>query len=437
MPPHKKKNRPALPPARRVALAALNTCFSGQDAQAALDGALNAAKELSGKDTGLATELVYGTLRHKLRLDYILSRFLRDPEGLPPKVRIAMAVAAYEILHLDRVPEYASVDWCVQFSKGINQRYGKLVNAVLRRVADTGKEALSEAFLSEDKPEKAVLLERTYSCPRWIVDLWTDSYGEETALDYLKAQLTTPPLGLRIREQHPGHEDLLATLKDSDSCVDSIDFGVALSSAPENLDAILHSGMAQRQSLAGQIAMRQLGLEEWESPLWDACAGRGGKSMMAYDVIGGPLFASDISRPRLKGLAFERKRLNLQALHIIRAKADQPAPFNKPVPTVLIDAPCSGLGVLARRPDAKYKRTPKDVEHLSGVQQRILDSASQAVARRGKLVYLTCTNTPAENEKAISSFLDRNKGFRLERTHATPPSSKLGEFFYGALLVRK
>lgn len=437
MPPRKKKNRPALPPARRVALAAVHACLSGQDAQASLDAALKSTKDISAKDAGLATELVYGTLRNKLRLDHILSRFLSNPQGIPPRVSNALAVAAYEILHLDRVPAYASVDWSVEFAKSINPKFGKLVNAVLRRVADTGAQALSEAFLSDDSPKKTVLLERMYSCPGWIVENWLHAYGEDTARHYLKAQLSAPPLGLRIRGQHPGAEDLMTTLRGSEHCVSQTESGIALETAPDNLEAILHSGMAVRQSLAGQKAVLDLGLEDWDSPVWDACSGRGGKAMMVYDTIGGPVFASDVSRPRLKGLASERTRLNLQALHILRARSDQSAPFKRPLPTVLVDAPCSGLGVLARRPDAKYKRTPQDVAQLAAVQQRILKNASEAVAAGGRLVYLTCTTTPEENEQAVEAFLQENNEFRLTRTHATAPDSPLGEFFFGALLTRK
>ena len=181
--------------------------------------------------------------------------------------------------------------------------------------------------------------------------------------------------------------------------------------------------------------MHAIGAPDWEAPVWDCCCGRGGKSMFLADHGVAPILASDPSRARLRGLADELRRLAITTVLPVRARADLAAPLAAPVPTILVDAPCSGLGVLSRRPDAKLKRGPADLQRLAEVQKRILDNAVANLRPGGALAYVTCTLNPAENEDQVRRLLSRTP-VAAPRTGIpnTSSSQPRGEFFYAALL---
>jgi len=413
-----------LPPARRVALEALYRClFSEQDIQAALDVALSSGR-IDPRDVGLATELSYGYLRHRLRLKYVLSRFLQDPEKLPPKMLLAMGVAAYEILFLDKVPAYASVDWAVEFSKSKpGERFSGLFNAVLRRVAELGEGAHDPGFYRKDATQSEFLT-RWYSCPQWLVDMWRRTYGDEIALLYLEAQIKAPAVGINLFG-HPDADEIYSELAGIPEVIDiegmsfALEPGTSFEDEPEPRLA--------RQSFAARQAIEALDPDIWADPVWDACSGRGGKTRILLEH-GRKVFASDPHKGRLAALNRE-----LPQVETFEANAAVAVPPHKPG-TILLDLPCSGLGVLSRRPDTKWKRTTKDLDDLVKLQTEILDNAATRVKRGGRIAVLTCTLNPDENEGLIKRFLARNSHATLTREWTTPPDSPLNEFFYGALL---
>lgn len=420
----KARSPKPLPPARRVALEALYRCLHGkQDIQAALDTALSSGP-IDPRDVGLATELCYGYLRMKGRLEYVLSRFLQDPGKLPPKMRLAMGVAAYEILFLDKVPSYASVDWAVEFSKTKpGSRLSGLFNAVLRRVAELGDDAHDPDYYREgvSKPE---FVTRWYSCPQWLADLWQRTYGEETALKYLEAQLSAPALGINLFG-HPDADELFSDLAGLPEVLDiegmsfALPPGTAFDGEPEPPIA--------RQSFAARQAIESLNPDQWDGPVWDACAGRGGKTRILLEK-GLKVFASDPHRGRLAALNRE-----LPGVPTFEANAAVAEPPEKPK-TILLDLPCSGLGVLSRRPDTKWKRSTRDLDELVKLQTEILENAAEQIAPGGRIAVITCTLNPDENEGLIEKFLEAHSGAVLEVEWSTPANSPLNEFFYGALV---
>lgn len=391
---------------------------------------------LSARDTALTTELVYGTLRHKLRLDFLVSLHLKNPEGLPGSMRAALCLGAYELLQLDRVPAYATTHWVTEFVKrSINPKLSKVANAVLRKIGNLGDSSSSTAIYRSTDDNEATTLSRRFSSPLWLVEHWLDAYGPDRTRTFLEASITPPPVGLRFRSHVSGAMERHAELTASSDCIASSPTGVALRSAPEDLGDILAAGQAVRQSYAGQLAMQAIDAHNWPLPVWDACCGRGGKSLYLADSLQGPVFASDPSQARLRGLHQEIQRLDTTSISPFLAKADVFSP-RIPLPSILVDAPCSGLGVLARRPDAKLRRTLEDVINLAKVQARILDNASYALACGGVLGYVTCTLTPEENELQIQSFLKRHSNFALELEYTTPSDLQLAESFYAAKLIR-
>lgn len=399
--------------------------MNSHDIQASLDTALTGG-EIDPRDAGLATELSYGYLRYKKRLEYILSRFLKDPGRLNPKMRLAMGVAAYEILFLDRIPFYASVDWAVEFSKTKpGSRLSGLFNAVLRRVSELGEEAHDPDFFRKDasRPE---FLTRWYSCPQWLVDLWVRTYGEDTARRYLEAQLKAPAVGINLYG-HPEADTLYTELAGLPEVMDIEGMSFALPPGTAFEDE--PTPPLARQSFAARQAIEALVPASWDSPVWDACAGRGGKTRILLEH-GLRVFASDPHGGRLSALSRE-----LPGVETFEANAALATPPHTPG-TILLDLPCSGLGVLSRRPDTKWRRKAKDLDDLVKLQHEILENALRRVKRGGKIAIITCTLNPDENELLIQNFIEKHPEAEVLKQWTTSPGSPLNEFFYAALLKK-
>ena len=433
----------ALPPARRIALTVLGRVLPspkspGQDVQAALDVAL-ADSTLDPRDRGLATELVYGYLRLCGRLDYILAQFLKNPAAVPLAVRRILGLAAYEILHCAKVPAYASVDWAVSaVRKAGGKGLSGMANAVLRRVAADPGAFEEPGFYRRDRPSEAVYLSRAFSCPEWIVTLWLGACGPDETRQHLAAQAEPAPLGLRVNGARPEAQALfnaLAALPGALYAVFptiAVPTGTDFAAAGLNLPELLASGALSRQSAAAQDVLYRLDLPEWPEPIFDACAGRGGKTLLIAEA-GKRVFAADMHAARLAGLPREAARLGLPPIPAFRASATRMA-LGASVGTILLDAPCSGLGVLSRRPDAKWRRQPEDLAGLTRLQGAMLEAAYANLAPGGRLVYITCTVNPAENEKAIDRLGSRRHDLILDVEASAVPDPVLGETFYGAVL---
>ncbi len=396
----------------------------GRDLQMVLDR--NMDPGLDPRDKGLITELAYGYLRYKGRLDFVVSSFLSNPGRLPPRLKVLMGLAAYELFFLKRIPEYATVSSAVNLArKEFGPRMASLVNAVLRQTV--GVNCFDPGFYRRDKPDEAVFLSRFYSCPEWIIRMWIKDYGARAALKYLRQSLQKPLPGFRIA---PGvDEGALSGLR----VAQKIGSSVLIAEGKPRLDELEKKGLIFRQSFAGQKAMWELGLGQWPSPVWDMCAGRGGKALLlsTQDL---DVWASDPHLHRLTGL----KRLAVEQKQDIKvfAARGQDLPLKKNPATVLVDAPCTGLGVLGRRPDTKWKRKSVDVRALKKNQQELLEASADVLSSGGMLIYLTCTLSRAENEDQVERFLNAHQDFELIRLYTTDPAEEPGEFFFGVSMIR-
>jgi 16S rRNA (cytosine967-C5)-methyltransferase len=437
-----------LPAARAAALDCLSACLmEGRDLQAALDTTLS-ADPLSDRDAALVTELAYGYCRMKGRVDALLSRFLDPSRPLGPEPLLALGLAAHEIMHLDKVPAYASVNWAVDWAKGYTGAHvSGLFNAVLRRVSEMAEAARTVAPYKDGARDEAEVLARYYSCPEWIVRLWLKEYPKAEAATYLKAQARPPAVGLAVNAGRLGAEAALALsrrLAAHPACIARQGLGLAfkagtglaalteeLALSPDELAAVYRQGFAARQALAA------LAPERMAAPVWDACCGRGGKTRLLLEAGLAPLLASDTHAGRLRALARELAPAVADGrLHVFRARADRPAPLAAPPRTILLDAPCTGLGTLSRRPDIKWKRGEADLEALCRTQAEMLRQCFAALAPGGTLVYLTCTLTPAENRRQVAAFVESEPAAGLSATWATPAEPATGEFFYSASLKK-
>ncbi len=422
----------SLPGPRGLAFDCVSKALEGGlDAQAVLDNALSSSG-LPQRDKGFITEILYGYLRMRIRLQAVLKCFLSNPDGLPAPVLQVLGIASYEILHMD-VPAYASVDWGVDSVKRLTQgKLGGLANAVLRKVARAAEDGVDIEFFRRNIHDEMKAISAFYACPQWIVELWIESYGREKAIQYLEGQINAPAAGFSIDTNNDAGQAAASTLLQEKDYIATDGEGfafhsgyrpIALTGLPENV--------LSRQSYSARVALSILEPASWPTPVWDACAGRGGKSRYLKHNDIKPVLASDPHLGRLKALKEE-----FPSISTFRGSAINPPLAEGSVGTALLDVPCSGLGVLSRRPDTKFKRTPDDVKSLVLLQSKILDNGWKTVKKGGMLAYITCTLNPAENGSQIANFLKRNKNAKLKKEWTTSPESLLREFFYSALIEK-
>ena len=418
------------PLARRLVMDILRrTLDNNQDLQAAVDDVLAATRH--GPDKGLGTELAYGYLRMRGRIDFLLGQLLKNPLQTSPVLKRILGVAVYELLFLSRIPDYATLSWAVNL---VRERFdptmSRVANAVLRSLVRLGRAVYHEEYYQTKSVGHAGFLAAWYSCPQWLVQLWLDSYGKDRTQTFLQATLQAPPLGVRVNRRHSEAETLRQSLAPLSHA--NLEWGFALTQWPELLAEAVAAGAATRQSLAAQKIMDALSADYWPSPVLDACAGRGGKTYLMSE-LGKEVWASDVNVFRLKQLKSEGARLGF-GVPAFRTPAQGPYPLRQAPRTVFLDVPCSGLGVLSRRPDIKWKRTLADCAGLAKLQNDILRASAELLPSGGCLAYVTCTLNPEENERRIEGFVREHPKFACLRQAQSDPAEGLGEFFYGAVL---
>ncbi|MEG2139173.1 MAG: transcription antitermination factor NusB [Bilophila sp.] len=446
--PVKKKTVEAPLSAREAALRILERTGIRAPVQSLLDTKLTGGA-FSRQDAALTTELVYGYLRSELRLTWVLGRFLKTPEKLPPVMKLILGIAAYEMLYLDRVPYHASVNAAVEaasarFGKGLSGVANGVLRALARLLESVPKTEAQGSLPAEHPLSQAAYariqdpLERLsleYSVPRWMLALWIKAYGMDRAVALATAVSALPHPCVRVNTARDEWEALRTIL-----CRDGSPFGVsgvrfAPGNQPEYLRDYLRQGRLSFHGAGSQLVLEALGASQWQGPVWDACAGRGGKTLMLMERGVAVQLASDTYQPRLRGLRDDAKRLVLTPPPIACASATAPALALDFVPrTIVLDVPCSGLGTLARHPDLRTLRTPEQLPELVALQQRILTAAWERLASGGHLAYITCTMNPEENEGQIAAFLAQTPTATLERQWESTPDAFGSDLMFGALL---
>ncbi len=410
-------------PARRAALTALRaTLDRGHDLQAALEAQ---RLHLSPRDARLATELTYGTVRLRGRINVLLSLILPRFYALSHLTQRLLELAAYE-RHFLRVPPHATYAWLHDAAKRLlGPRLAALTHAALHRLEALAPCLHDEAAFAAAGGTPA----QWFSLPPWIWNLWVEEVGLEGARQMAAMSLDPAPVGVRVRPS-PRAADVRQELAPI-ACATGR-YGFALPGWEKRFAVAENQGDLCRLSLASQEAVAALDPASWPEPVWDACAGHGGKATLLAD-LGKAVWASDLHAGRMAGLRAQAHRLGL-FLPMFRADARRP-PLQRRPGSILLDVPCTGLGVLAHRPDIRWKRSPQDMVALAQTQRALLDAAASLVPAKGVIAYLTCTLTRMENEGQIEAFLQRHPQF-YPRTQGTTPR-ELGEVFFFALLERK
>ncbi len=408
------------PSARGLARAVLERVErDGAYAGRALAAALDRARALSPEDRALCTELVYGVLRRRGRLDRALDALAREGTGnLDLGVRIAMRVAAYQILFLDRVPAYAAVNDAVEACKTARGRgVPGFANALLRRLSRVGEPPLPDAAV-----DPTGYLEAAVGLPAWLAQLLLAELPAEQAIAFGDNLVAPSPVTLRANTLRTTREALCERLLTERA-------GVALPPSAIAPDAILarhfeapaktaawRAGLFAVQDAGAQIVAELCGAAAGERIL-DACAGNGGKTAHLLALAGdrAQVDAMDISPAKLEEGTRTFRRLGVISAQSVTADLTQP--LADPTPRyhrILLDAPCSGLGVLRRHPEALLRRTPDDFAPLAAQQLRMLDTVAPVLLPGGLLTYAVCTFEKQECEEVVAAFLAGHPGFRVE-----------------------
>lgn len=373
----------------------------------ALDSALDRA-EIDIKDKRFVSALVYGVTERRITLDYNLSLYLSQPlKKLKPQVLTALRLGAYQILFMDKIPDSAAVNESVKLVKKNGAAFAAgLVNAVLHKIVKNGLKTDGSMSVK-------------YSAPEWLCKMWCDSYGRENAEKILEASFGSVDNTLRVNTTKTTAEELCSILSEEgfecekservENCL-TVKNGGAIHKTMAYADGLFHV-----QDTASQLCCKALGACDGDTVI-DICAAPGGKSFTLSEMMNnsGRVISCDVYSQRLKLISDGAERLGLTDIETVENDGSK---YNSNLPSadiILCDVPCSGLGVIRKKPEIRFKNS-EEVDKLFDLQYSILCISSRYLKIGGKLVYSTCSLNPEENERVIENFLSEHAEFRSVR----------------------
>ncbi|RPI77477.1 MAG: 16S rRNA (cytosine(967)-C(5))-methyltransferase RsmB [Desulfobacteraceae bacterium] len=381
---------------------------------------------LDDRDKALINQLVQGVLRWRLRLDWIIGQAADSSlKKIHPLALNILRLACLQIFFLDKIPESAAVNEAVlQIKRKKLFHLAAFVNGLLRNLCRS-KDRIAFPDKTRDKVR---FLSVFYSYPEWLVQKWLAEFGMENCESLLAAGNQIPKTILRVHSLQISRDTFIQHLADQGTLakptqyspmgVELVDFRGRVTELPG-----FKTGWFQVQDQAAQIAAYLLDPQPHEKVL-DLCAGLGGKTSHLAQLMNeqGLIIALEPAWNRLKLQIQNNKRLHIRSVHPVQGDAIQaPFLFSKPFDKILIDAPCSGLGVIHRHPDAKWNRSAADLRLLPDFQNTFLHAAGALLRPGGKILYVTCTLNPEENERVIEHFLKTHKDFQLAPLKQTAP----------------
>jgi 16S rRNA (cytosine967-C5)-methyltransferase len=379
----------------------------------------NAIKKnnIDSKDVGLLTELTYGTLQRKMTLDFYLNPFLKNPRKLESWVRQLLRITLYQMVYLDKIPDRAAIFEAVEIAKKRGHKgIASMVNGVLRSVQREGLPSLEQI----KDPAERLSIETSH--PLWLVQRWVNQLGYSKAKEMCEINLTAPLQTARVNTTKIDRETCIEILKKEG-------YQVEISSVvPEAIKCLkgnlansnaFKEGNITIQDESSMIVAHALGIHEDEVVL-DACAAPGGKSTHIAEKLNnsGKVISLDLHEHKVKLISSNAHRLGLSNIETkqLDSRTVQEHFENDSFDRILLDAPCSGLGVMRRKPDMKYTKKEEDVSQLHHIQLELLKSVTPLLKKGGILVYSTCTVDEEENDKVIQTFLHNNKDFEGDVT---------------------
>ncbi len=372
--------------------------------------------QYSQLDKGFLTELVYGVLENMIYIDHVISQFSSVKlKKIHPWTLIVLRLGIYQLLFLDKVPVSAAVNESVNLAKKYNKASSGFVNAILRNV-ERKKQSIK---MPDRKKETVKFLSITYSHPQWMVEQFLKHFTLEFTEELLKANNETPELNLRVN-----------TLKISvENCIKELEkVGLQVVQSPYIEEALYIKGITNLQDLEllkkGYLYIQDFGsmlisrvLEPKENDfIIDVCSAPGGKATHLAQMMNneGKIIARDVHQHKLKLIQKNAKNLGVNIIQTEYFNGKEvDLDLIEMADGVLVDAPCSGLGIIRRKPEIKYRKKSDDINEITSMQLEILKKASKYVKHKGYLVYSTCTIEPSENNSIIEKFLEEDNKFEL------------------------
>lgn len=373
----------------------------------ALDTTLKAS-DLSPLDKGLLTEIVYGTIKYKYTIDIILSKYIKDIKGINPYILCLLRISIYQLLYLDKVPDFAVLNEAVNEGKKVSLKYSKLVNGVLRSYLRDKEDIKFENKIDE--------IAFKYSFNPYSVKNFIKGYGEEDALKIMEGLNKIPVVNVRVNTLKTTVEEASSLLIENGYNIEkgkfspysiSIIKGKGIEANP-----LFREGLITVQDESAMLVGTVMDLSG-DITVLDLCSAPGGKTTEIGELLKniGKVYAFDIYTSKLKLIKRSCSRLGIENVTVQKGDARE---FNLSLTNVgdrvLMDVPCSGIGIIRKKPEIKWKN--EDLKELIGIQRDILSNGSKYVKKGGMLIYSTCTLNKKENEDNINWFLKENKEFK-------------------------
>lgn len=389
-------------------------------------------KRIKPESSAFVRELVYGVLKHKLYLDYIITNFVKTPlKKLRKADLILLRMGLYQIISMDSVPEYAAVSETVNMAKRFSRGHESFINGVLRSYQRDKK----YIELPSREEDEVGYLSVKYSYDPWIVEHWLDQYSESFVEELLAAGNRTPELTIRVNSLKTNRNDLMERISSRTfEVVKSELVSTALKvRGPGLLEGRLYrNGMFSVQDESSMMAIDMFDPQPGEVVL-DVCAAPGGKTFAIAEKMRneGEIIAMDVYKRKLGLMNKEADRLGIDIVEFQPWDATKiDSELIEYADKVLVDAPCTGLGTVRRKPEIKYKDFSKEMSSLNRKQLDILKASANYVRPGGILLYTTCSISDLENQKIVSDFLRRNKNFeKIETLQLFPNVNGTDGFF--------
>lgn len=381
----------------------------------------NALKDVD-KDKAFISALVYGVVERKITLDYYINKYLTAKPK--PKIMTVLRLGAYQLLFMDKVPSSAAINESVKLTRDIKQDYySKLVNAVLHKI-DSNREELDNPSIK-------------YSVPECLINMWNKQYGADTVNEFLPALNERPPIyAIPNRQFVDAGELCYELLEEGVDCEVLEEVVLIHSSIDFNSSRAYKNGLFYIEDLSSYHCAKALQAKPGETVI-DFCSAPGGKAFtIAQDMENnGRLYAFDLYEHRAELVKKSAERLELNA---IISGVNDASVYSDTIPEadrILCDVPCSGFGIVRRKPEIRYKNLDS-IKDLPEIQLNILKTSAMYLKDGGRIIYSTCTLNKKENEKVVSAFLNEHSGFSLEYDKTVFPSANGGDGFYFAVLTK-
>jgi 16S rRNA (cytosine967-C5)-methyltransferase len=413
--------------ARKIAYEILR-CVEAEGAYASdlLHAAL--AADVKAEDASLATELVLGVLRWRRLLDFVLERHLNKPVArLDLPVALALRLGLYQLRCLERIPARAAVNESVELVRRARKASATaLVNAILRRAAkEAGTPATAFLPAQIARAERLGIL---YAHPTWMVERWLERFGEERTTALLVANNHAPRLSCMVHDS-TRQKQIWAELRDAGLRIEPgqiLQSALAVSGGSPSRTQTFRRGGISIQDEASQIVPLLLNVRAGQRVL-DLCAAPGGKTaaLVRAASLNGFVAAADVHWHRLRAMREHFKRLRLRDVRLVKLDGTAALPFGIEFDRILVDAPCSGTGTLARHPEIRWRLRAEQLSEFHSLQTRLLRSAIERLGSGGRIVYSTCSLEPEENELVVEEVLRRVSG--VKRVGARELAGALGD----------